>query len=316
MVDMRKTATAESTQRRKGAEICLNEKSLRLGASASIFLVIALIGSHVWAQGRGGVASFPAQQRDPDPPEVIAKGRAVYDTECRACHGPDLRGGERGGPNLLRSAVMLNDRNGELLEPVVRGSHKDRVSATALTSDDVKATASYIHSILALAPGQGAPPPGPPVELKVLVGDAAAGEKYFAVKCASCHSATGDLKGIGARNLGPAQLQNMWIAGGSAGGRRGAPPPTGPRPAPMTTRRETTVVVTLPSGEKYEGRLERIDDFLVSMTQADGTPRSFRRMADVPKVEVRDPLEAHRNLLPVYTDKDIHDVTAYLASLK
>ena len=84
----------------------------------------------------------------------------------------------------------------------------------------------------------------------------------------------------------------------------------------MTTRRETTVVVTLPSGEKYEGRLERIDEFMVSLTQKDGTPRSFRRTAEVPKVEVRDPLEAHRGLLPVYTDKDIHDVTAYLASLK
>jgi hypothetical protein len=84
----------------------------------------------------------------------------------------------------------------------------------------------------------------------------------------------------------------------------------------MTTRRETTVVVTMPTGQKYEGRLERIDDFVVTMTQADGTPRSFRRSGDVPKVDVRDPLEAHRNLLPVYTDKDIHDVTAYLAGVK
>ena len=76
------------------------------------------------------------------------------------------------------------------------------------------------------------------------------------------------------------------------------------------------MVVTLPNGEKIVGRLERIDDFMVSLTQADGTPRSFRRTSEVPKVEVRDPLEAHRNLLPVYSDKDIHDVTAYLASLK
>ncbi len=84
----------------------------------------------------------------------------------------------------------------------------------------------------------------------------------------------------------------------------------------MTTRRETTVVVTMSTGQKYEGRLERIDDFMVTLTQADGTPRSFRRNGDVPKVDVRDPLEAHRNLLPVYTDKDIHDVTAYLAGVK
>ena len=94
-------------------------------------------------------------------------------------------------------------------------------------------------------------------------------------------------------------------------------PLAGTRPPPMTTRRETTVVVTLPDGtEVIEGRLERIDDFMVTLTQADGTPRSFRRNGDVPKVDVRDPLEAHRNLLPVYTDKDIHDVTAYLAGVK
>ena len=84
----------------------------------------------------------------------------------------------------------------------------------------------------------------------------------------------------------------------------------------MTTRRESIAVVTLPTGEKYEGRLERIDDFLVALTLADGTPRSFRRKGAVPKVEVRDPLEGHRLLLPAYTDKDIHDVTAYLAGLK
>lgn len=84
----------------------------------------------------------------------------------------------------------------------------------------------------------------------------------------------------------------------------------------MTTRREVTVIVTLPGGQKFEGRLERIDDFMVSLTQADGTPRSFRRNGDVPAVEVRDPLEPHRMLLPTYTDKDIHDVTAYLAGVK
>lgn len=272
-----------------------------------------------FGQGRGGVASFPAQQRDPADPAVVARGRAIYDTECRQCHGADLRGGEQGGSNLLRVPVVLNDREGELIQPVLAGSHKERISPAGLGADEVKALAAYIHSVLARAPGQGAPPPpATPPELKVLVGDAAAGERFFAAKCASCHSVTGDLKGIGARNLGHAQLQNLWVAGGSGrgGGRGGRGAPLGPQAPPMTTRRETTVVVTMPTGQKYEGRLERIDDFMVTLTQADGTPRSFRRNGDVPKVNVRDPLEAHRNLLPVYTDKDIHDVTAYLAGVK
>src|SRR5512145_2409037 len=110
-------------------------------------LAVALMCANLWAQGRGGVASFPAQQRDPDPPEVIAKGRAVYDTECRSCHGPDLRGGERGGPNLLRSAVMLNDRHGELLQPVLERSHKARLP-NRLSQEDIRAVAAHIHSVL------------------------------------------------------------------------------------------------------------------------------------------------------------------------
>jgi len=271
---------------------------------------VLVLSVHVGAQ-RGGVASFPAQQREPADPAVVAKGRSIYDTECRTCHGADLRGGEQGGSNLLRSATVLNDNNGELIQKVLQSTHKGRTPATGLGPDELGTLAAYVHSVLARAPGQGAPPPGPAVELKVLVGDARAGEQYFASRCASCHSPTGDLRGIGARDLSPVELQNLWVAGG-----RAPVPKPGPRPAPMTTRRETTVAVTLPSGQTFEGRLERIDDFVVALTLADGTPKSFRRDGDRPKVEVRDPLETHRNLLPAYTDKDIHDVTAYLASLK
>jgi len=289
-----------------------------LGALGASVLVVTFLGSSVFAQGRGGVASFPAQQRDPADPAVVARGRAIYDTDCRSCHGADLRGGEQGGSNLLRATPVLNDREGESIQQVLQATHKGRLSSPGLSADDMKALAAFIHSILALAPGQGAPPPGPPRELKVLVGDAAAGERYFAARCASCHSVTGDLKGIGTRDLGPVALQNLWVAGGrgAGGGRGGRGAGAAAAPAPLTTRREPRVVVTLPTGQKYEGRLERIDDFIVTLTQADGTPRSFRRNGDVPKVDVSDPLDAHRNLLPVYTDKDIWDVTAYLAGVK
>ena len=74
--------------------------------------------------------------------------------------------------------------------------------------------------------------------------------------------------------------------------------------------------MTPPNGQKVEGRLDRIDDFLVILTTAEGVQRSFSRTGDVPKVEVRDPLEGHRRLLGVYTDRDIHNVTAYLVTLK
>src|SRR4249919_3812196 len=69
--------------------------------------------------GRGrGPATFPAQQRPPGDPAMIARGQQIYAATCRACHGPDLRGGDMGGPNLLRSQRVLNEQNGELIEPV------------------------------------------------------------------------------------------------------------------------------------------------------------------------------------------------------
>ena len=102
-------------------------------------------------------------------------------------------------------------------------------------------------------------------------------------------------------------MQQAWLL--PRRGRYGADGPTLNVPP-------TTVTVTLPSGEKVEGRLGRIDDFIVTLTDASEAPRTFRRNGDVPKVEVHDPVKPHKDLLPTYTDKDIHDVTAFLATIK
>jgi cytochrome c oxidase cbb3-type subunit 3 len=236
---------------------------------------------------------------------VVARGNNLYGQQCRSCHGADLRGGENGGINLLRSALVLNDQAGELIFPVVRDGRSNAglpaMPAIPLSQDDVKAIAEYIHSIAATAQRQGGPPPGPPLNLNILVGDAAEGKTYFMGKCSSCHSATGDLAGIASRITNPMQLQNSWLAG--TGGRGGNPTPA-------------TATVTLQNGQKIEGQLNRMDDFMVILAMKDGTTQSFRRNGDVPRVEVRDPRDAHRNLLPEYTDRDIHNVTAYLVTLK
>jgi cytochrome c oxidase cbb3-type subunit 3 len=259
-----------------------------------------------------GATGFPAQQRPPGDPAVVDRGKLVYGTSCRACHGADLRGGDMGGPNLLRSDVMLNDVDGELLSPVVGGSRASSgMPAINLPPGDTTAVAAYIHSVLATSRAQGAPPAGPSVQLNVLVGDAAAGAAYFNAKCVSCHSVTGDLQGIGARVSDPMQLQNLWVGGGSGGGGgRGAGPDDPP------SRRTVTATVTPASGPSVQGRLDRIDDFTVTLTLADGTRRTFRRVGDVPKVEVNDPLAAHKRLLETYTNSDMHNVTAYLVTVK
>jgi cytochrome c oxidase cbb3-type subunit 3 len=269
-------------------------------------------GAPAPAPGQGNpTATFPAQQRALAAPEVIARGQTLYGVSCRSCHGMDLRGGDMGGPNLLRSGVVLADQHGELIAPIIQGARRDQgMPAIPMAPDDMTAVAEYLHSIVFTARGQGAPPPGPPVVLNIVVGNAAAGQTYFQAKCSACHSASGDLQGIAARVTDPTQLQNLWVSGGTTG--RGGPPGGGAGGAPKVT----TATVTLPNGQVVSGTLRRIDDFIVILGLPDGSERTFRRDDDVPKVVVSDPREGHRKLLPVLTDKDIHDVTAYLVTLK
>jgi cytochrome c oxidase cbb3-type subunit 3 len=251
---------------------------------------------------------------------VIARGKTLFEVNCRLCHGADLRGGDQGGVNLLRSNLVLTDQHGELILPVVKSGRANpgmppMPPFPQIPDDDVKAIAEYIHSVAATMRGQGNPPPGSePVVLNIVVGDANAGRAYFAAKCAACHSATGDLQGLAARYDDPVQLQNTWVSGG--GGRGGRGGRGGGAAGGPSRGREMTVTVTQPSGQKIEGRLDRLDDFIVVLTPADGVQRSFRRVGDVPRVDLHDPLDGHKKLLPVYTDKDIHDVTAYLVTLK
>ncbi|HXJ38088.1 MAG TPA: c-type cytochrome, partial [Bryobacteraceae bacterium] len=259
--------------------------------------------------GRGGggrALTFPQQTRKLAPPDVIARGKAVYGVNCTACHGADLRGGDQGGPSLLRSLTALSDQHGELLAPIIHGSRQDKgMPAFNLPESDTTAIAEYIHSILAMV-GNQARPPGTmdPSSLNVLVGSATAGEAYFKTKCASCHSVTGDLKGIAAKYPDPRDLQNNWVSGGGGGGRGGDP------------SKPSRVTVTPASGPKVEGTLVRKDDFIVTLITADGNRRTFTRNGDVPKVEVQDPHEGHKKLAMALDDKDMHDVTAYLAKVK
>ena len=273
--------------------------------------------------GRGGGRQgqgFPSAQRKPADPAVVERGKTLYGVNCRMCHGPDLRGGDMGGVNLMRSQLVLTDQEGEQIYQVVKNGRSNPgmpvMPPLPLAEEDVKAIAAYIHSVAATKVGQGGPPTAESEtkELNIVVGNAAAGKTYFDANCATCHSVTGDLAGVATRFGSPMALQTGWVAGGGGGGRgaRGGGPPAaegrGPKPV--------TVTITTADGQKIDGRLELIDDFLVTVQLPDGTPRTFTRHGDVPRVEIHDPLEGHKKLLVKYTDKDIHDVTAYLVTLK
>jgi cytochrome c oxidase cbb3-type subunit III len=256
-------------------------------------------------EGQGGFV--PGQTRPPGDPAQIERGKTLYGISCRGCHGADLRGGDMGGPNLLRSQVALADKEGEMIVPVILGSRASTgMPAIPMKREDALAVAAYVRSVVETIGRQGTPPGIGREAPGILVGDARAGQAYFDAKCAGCHSAAGDLKGIASRISDPKALQNAWVGGGERFRR-------GPG---MTPDRQATASVTLESGERVQGHLVRIDDFLVTVALSDGTARTFRRNGDVPQVEVNDPGKAHMDLLSRYTDKDMHDVTAYLVTLK
>lgn len=252
--------------------------------------------------GGGGFAnSYPTHPQAA--PDVIARGKVIYDANCASCHAADMRGTDK-GINIIRTQVVLDDDTGERIGPILKAGHP-AADKKVYNFDAGQLTdlAGYIHT--QRAQGYDASRNRPD---SVLVGNATAGEAAFKARCGSCHSVTGDLKGLGSK-FGDAQtLQNTWIMpggggrGGFGGGTTNVPP--------------ATVTVTMANGKKLEGRLGRIDDFIVILTDADGVSHTIPRDGDVPKVEIHDPLAAHRQLMRVYTDKEIHDITAYLVTVK
>jgi cytochrome c oxidase cbb3-type subunit III len=275
--------------------------------------VTLIMSSALFAQSArpsvtGGPGGYAYPGRPPGDPAAIARGRALYDTNCSFCHGEDARGGAQGGPNLIRSEVLLRDQNGELVTPIVQNGRPDAgMPKFTLSSADIADIAAFIHNfgINSRDPARKRPP-------SIVVGDAKSGEAYFQAKCSSCHSVTGDLKGIATRIDDPRTLQQTWLMPVVYGPRGGF----GQGASAAIKVPAVTVTVTLAGGAKVEGKLGRIDDFLVTLTESDGTARSFRRDGDNPRVEIHDPMQPHRDLLRLYTDKDIHDVTAYLVTIR
>jgi cytochrome c oxidase cbb3-type subunit 3 len=234
----------------------------------------------------------------PADPAVVARGHQIFSANCSFCHGSDARGGE-GGPNLIRSQLVLDDNNGELIATVVQSGRPDKgMPKFDLTTQEIASIATFIHS---MPVGGRAATTG---TVDPLVGDAKAGEAYFngAGKCATCHSVSGDLAGIGARYTDVRALQGAMLSGERRGEAQEVP--------------RKTVTVTLRSGQTVEGRLYQIDDFIVSLVDANGNYYSYTRHGDSPKVVIKDPLQPHLDMLRTWSDDNIHNLTAYLVTLK
>jgi mono/diheme cytochrome c family protein len=235
---------------------------------------------------------------------AVGRGAKLFAANCVTCHGATAKGiTGKDNTDLVRSLYVLDDEKGILLTPPIRDGRPDKgMPKSNLTDAEILDVAAWLR-----VQSYGAGHRTTYTFLDVLTGDPKKGEAYFngAGKCNTCHSPTGDLTGIGAR-YAPQQLQGRWLSpGGGRGGRGGTP-----------SRSQRTVTVTLPGGETVSGPLDRIDDFTVSLHDASGAYRSFTRDGDVPKVVVTDPVKVHVDMLRTYTDADIHNVTAYLVTLK
>ena len=240
------------------------------------------------------------------------RGKSVYIAECITCHGVKARGGDSSlprnqqGSDLIRSVIVLRDRYGSGIGPFLAKGHplQSGRPVSSLKTEQVADLAHFLHQKVYNTLRTGS-------ELQiqnVLTGDPKAGEAYFngAGKCNTCHSPTGDLKGIG-RKYDPPTIQSKFLFPRSVGfGRRGA--------APVTTK-PVTVTVTQSNGEVVEGVLQALDDFNVALRDAQGDYRSFKITPEL-KVVKHDPYAMHVTLLDQYTDKDMHDIVAYLESLK
>jgi cytochrome c oxidase cbb3-type subunit 3 len=266
---------------------------------AGVCLAVASLAGQPPAPGVERLRAFDAA--------AVERGRTVFGDKCGSCHRPNARGGQGfAGPDLIRSVLVLQDMNGRQIGAHLQAGHPDkRKPPIPLTPTDIADIATFLHREITYAAERAN------YQLQyVMTGDATAGEAYFngAGGCNRCHSPAGDLKGIGSRNDGP-RLQAL-VAFGTIGGGRGR----GDAGAASRTARRATV--TLPSGETVSGVLVRLTDFDVTIRDDKGLPHSWLRSGSTPKVEVTDPLQGHIDLLPKYTDADIHNLAAYLATLK
>jgi cytochrome c oxidase cbb3-type subunit 3 len=229
--------------------------------------------------------------------DEVREGEVRFGSQCGFCHGKDAAGGET-GPDLTRSEIVAQDTHGDKLAPVIRAGRPNSgmPAFPSLTQGELNAIVAFLHTQMdkfaELGGGRRSVEPS-----DLATGDAAVGRKYFegAGKCASCHSPTGDLAGIATKYQGLNLLRRMLS-------------PAGQGPA------APTATFTLPSGQTIVAPAVADDDFSVTVLDPLGARQTYPRSAV--KVKIDDPLAAHFDQLGKYTDADVHNVYAYLETLK
>lgn len=235
---------------------------------------------------------------------AVDRGRRVWAVECTSCHGAAARGSDQ-APSLVHSLLVLRDRQGSELGPFLKKGHPTQSGrpSASLTDAEVADVMQYVRQrINDTLRGSSLFQPG-----DILTGNAAAGAAYFAGAggCTACHAASGDLAKVGSR-YNPVDLQQRMLFPVAArfGARGGGP-----------NRTAITVTVTPRSGPAMTGVLVEEDDFFVSFRETSGLVRTIRKTPAV-TVAIDDPLRAHHEWLDRVADADIHNLVAYLVTLK
>ena len=246
--------------------------------------VTAVLVKPATAQAPAATPTSPTDKAAAD------RGQGIFSASCSFCHGSQATGTEQ-APNLLRSPLVFQDHGGDTLGPFLKQGRPTlgMPAFPTLEPQQVQDIAAFLHARIQQVRGTRLP------ETALLVGDPKAGLAYFngAGKCSTCHSPTGDLAHIGAKEQ-PLALTTSFLT-----------PPAKPSQA----------TVVLPSGQTVKGQLEYLDEFTVALVDSAGVYHTWPRER-TKSVDVVDPLAAHKALLPMYTDKDIHDLLAYLVTLK
>ena len=259
------------------------------GSSGRAFSVAVPLAATLLLAGLWASAARPQSDAQETPAQ---RGRKQFEQACGFCHGPDATGAR--GPDLVRSPLVAHDVKGDLIGEVVHNGRPEKgMPAMPATDQQIADIAAFLHARAEEALQSSSVPATYPVQ-RLLTGNVEAGKAYFegAGGCKSCHSPTGNLAGI-SRKYPALELEARMLYPESK-------PPV--------------AVVTLPAGEQVTGPLVHMDDFTVGLHDESGWYRSFSR--NKVKVEVRDPLAAHRELLPKLTQADVHNLFAYLQSLK
>ncbi len=269
--------------------------------ACSLILSFAAPASAQQRQQIAGDGIAAGARFDPKTEAAAAeRGAVLFRPSCGFCHGAEARGAQ--GSDLTQSAAINADSDGQALAALLKVG---RPEAGMPPFADL--SAREVADINAFVRSKAVEQRKPMDLAKMVVGDPAAGKAYFdgPGKCSTCHSADGEFKGIGAR-MSPLTLQGRMVNPRAVGRGQGAagPPPVRAR-----------ATVTLDDGEVVAGEVVQVNDFFITLSGPNGS-RTIARDNEKPRVVISDPLEAHRQQMMKWTDKAMHDVTAYLVSLK